>query len=228
MSKRTVVITGGTGGLGRAVTAAFVGANWRIVIPVEKAADGASVAGPSVTTIEANVTNEKSVSGFFETAAKDGGLHALVHLVGGFTGGPTLDETDVSDWDRMSELNARSTFLCLKHAIKHMKQGRYGRIVTVGARPALDGVAGLGPYAASKAAVIALTKTAAHEGRAFGITANVVVPSTIDTPANRASMPDADFSAWVAPANLAGMIAVLASEAGADTSGAVIPVYGRA
>jgi NAD(P)-dependent dehydrogenase (short-subunit alcohol dehydrogenase family) len=127
----------------------------------------------------------------------------------------------------MMNLNARTVFLMSRAIIPHMMERRYGRIISVAARAALKGTARHGPYNASKMAVIRLTETMAAELRNDGITANCILPGTIDTPANRAETPDADFSRWVTPESMARVILFLASDLAADVNGAAIPVYGR-
>ncbi len=230
--ERVALITGGTGGLGRSVSGALVAAGFRTVVGYalhEKDLGGLETLYPGIGGLQFDVTDPKGTeSAFAGFGEKYGRLDALVHVAGGFAGGTPLTETTVDVFDHMMNLNARSTFLVLRQAFVLMKKNRYGRIITIGARPAVDGAAGLSAYAASKAAVVNLTRTAAQEGREFGITANCVLPSTIDTPANRSSMPKANFDDWVKPERLAHIIASLAAEAAADTSGAVIPVYGRA
>jgi NAD(P)-dependent dehydrogenase (short-subunit alcohol dehydrogenase family) len=141
--------------------------------------------------------------------------------------GPPLHETPDDDWERMMGLNARSVLNTCRAAVPHMLHQGGGRIVNVSARAALEGKARMGPYCASKAAVITLTETLAAAHRDHGINVNCILPGTIDTPQNRASMPDADFSRWVPPAALADVVVFLASDAARAISGAAIPVYGR-
>jgi NAD(P)-dependent dehydrogenase (short-subunit alcohol dehydrogenase family) len=153
-------------------------------------------------------------------------VDAAVHLVGGFAMGAT-DEFAVDDLRGQLELNLVTAFLVVKHALRRMKQGGYGRIVAVGSRAAVEPAAGLAAYSAAKAGVVALVKSVAEETRTLDITANCVLPSIIDTPANRAAMGDADADQWVKPERLAESIAFLASEAAGDLRGATLTVYGR-
>ncbi len=148
--------------------------------------------------------------------------------------GPPLHETPEADWDLMMGLNARSVLNTCRAVIPQMLRQGKGRIVNVAARAALEGKARMGPYCASKAAVITLTETLAAEHetlaaehRDHGINVNCILPGTIDTPQNRASMPDADFSRWVSPTALADVVVFLATDAARAISGAAIPVYGR-
>jgi NAD(P)-dependent dehydrogenase (short-subunit alcohol dehydrogenase family) len=150
----------------------------------------------------------------------------LIHLVGGFAGGTSVDATPEATIDRMLDANFRSAFHILAAVLPRMRAQGSGRIVAIGSRPALDPVPTLGAYAASKAALVSLIRTVALENKAAGITANVVLPGMMDTPINRAAMPAADPSKWVRPADVATLILYLASDQAAQISGAVIPIYG--
>jgi NAD(P)-dependent dehydrogenase (short-subunit alcohol dehydrogenase family) len=161
-------------------------------------------------------------------ALEHGPIDALVHLVGGFAGGSPVAETTDETWDSMMNVNLRAAFCCIRAALKPMHAAGRGRIVAIGTRMAVEPSPNFAAYAVSKAALVALIKTVAAEGQKFRVTANVVLPSIIDTPPNRAAMPKADFSSWVAPQSIAKLLVFLASDAAADTSGAVIPIYGRA
>jgi NAD(P)-dependent dehydrogenase (short-subunit alcohol dehydrogenase family) len=162
-----------------------------------------------------------------ETLRQARGLDALVHAMGGFAGGQPVEATDDAAWESMIAVNLRSAFLMARAVLPHMIQARYGRIVAVGSRTGVQPAAGLSAYGVSKAGLNALVQTIALETREQGITANAVLPSTIDTPANRKAMPGADFSRWVTPGKIAQQILWLCSEAASDTSGALIPIYGR-
>ena len=161
-------------------------------------------------------------------ALRHGPIDALVHLVGGFSGGTPVAETSDATWDQMMNINLRVAFLTLRSVLKPMIAARRGRIVAVGSRAALEASPNITAYAVSKAGLVALVKNVAAETKDLGITANVVLPSTIDTPVNRAAMPKADFSHWVRPESIAKLLVWLASEESGDVSGAVIPIYGRA
>src|SRR5262249_51248592 len=136
-------------------------------------------------------------------------------------------ETDDATWQRMFDMNVNSTFHILRAVIPHMRAAGSGRIVAIGSRAAESPGAKVGAYSASKAAVVSLIKTVAIENKDLGITANVILPGTIDTPANRAAMPGADTSTWVTPESIASLILWLAGDAGKDVTGAAIPVYGK-
>jgi NAD(P)-dependent dehydrogenase (short-subunit alcohol dehydrogenase family) len=156
-----------------------------------------------------------------------GRVDILANIAGGFAMGPPVHETEDKDWDFMMDLNARSVFNTCRAAVPHMIARGSGRIVNVSARAAREGKAHMAPYCASKAAVITLTESLAAELKDHGINANCILPGTIDTPQNRAAMPDADVSRWVPTAALADVILFLASNASAYVTGAAVPVYGR-
>lgn len=224
LGQKTVLITGASGGLGRDVCRAFQQA-------------GAFVAGTARRADELNHCDLGIAADLTSTAgaaaaiaavlAVRPGLDAVVHLMGGFAADGTVQETTSETWDRMMDLNVRSAFLLLREALPLMvAQGR-GRIIAVGSRAGVAMPAGLSAYAASKAALHALVQVIAAENKQSGITANVVMPSTIDTAANRAAMPDADPALWVSPDSIAGLLVWLASNAAQDVNGALIPIYGE-
>jgi len=183
---------------------------------------------PNYVQVAADLTSAESVDNLVAAALEPTGkIDALVHTVGGFAGGTPVHETDEATWDRMMNLNLKTTFLATRAVLHPMIEAGYGRIVAVGARPGVDPVGGLGAYSSSKAGLHALIQTIALEGTKYGVTANVLMPSIIDTPSNRQAMPDADFSKWVAPESVAQQILWLCSDEAADVSGALVPVYGR-
>lgn len=218
-----VIITGAGGGLGTAVSRAFlergsqvigVARSWREPVPFP--------------TISADLTTAKGCSAMVEEGLKQGPIDALVHLVGGFSGGSPIAQTSDETWDLMMNINVRGAFFAMRAVLKPMMEAKRGRIVAVGARAAVEAAPNFAAYAISKAALVALVKNVAAETKDSGITANAVLPSTIDTPANRKAMPKADFSKWVSPDSIAKLLVWLVSEDAADVSGAVIPIYGRA
>ena len=218
-----VLITGANGGLGTAVSQEFLAAGAKVIGVAREWKQSARF-----TTISGDVTTEAGCESMVKQALEHGPIDALVHLVGGFAGGSPLTETTDQTWDSMMNVNLRAAFCCIRAALKPMHAAGHGRIVAIGTRMAVEPSPNFAAYAVSKAALVALIKTVAAEGQKFGVTANVVLPSTIDTPANRAAMPKADFSRWVAPQSIAKLLVFLTSDAAADTSGAVIPIYGRA
>jgi NAD(P)-dependent dehydrogenase (short-subunit alcohol dehydrogenase family) len=153
-------------------------------------------------------------------------LDVLVHTVGGFAGGKSIADTDDATFRQMMDINLNSLFHVLRAALPVLRRTGDGRIIAIGSRAALEPGPGVGAYSASKAAMVSLMKTVALENKDAGVRANVILPGTIDTPANRKAMPDSDFSKWVRPAAVASLITWLASDAGKDLNGAVIPIYG--
>lgn len=223
---KTALVTGANGGLGTHVTRALLAAGARVAglaprIRQSDFADASFVALPAQIS-----TADSAKSAVDATLAQLGKLDIVAHLVGGFAGGSRVDETDDATWQRMFDLNLHSAFQLLRAAIPHMRRAASGRIVAIGSRAALDPGPGLAAYNASKAALVSLVRTVALENKDAGITANVILPGTMDTPANRASDPRADFSRWVQPATVASLIVWLAGDQARDVTGAVIPVYG--
>lgn len=218
-----VLITGANGGLGTAVCQEFLASGSKVIGVAREWKQPAPF-----TTISSDVTTQPGCDSMVKQALQQGPIDALVHLVGGFAGGSPVAETTDQTWDSMMNLNLRAAFCCMRAALKPMQAAGRGRIVAIGTRMAVEPSPNFAAYAVSKAALVALIKNVAAEGQKFGVTANVVLPSTIDTPANRAAMPKADFSRWVAPQSIAKLLVFLTSDAAADTSGAVIPIYGRA
>lgn len=220
------VVTGGTGALGAAVVGRLVSAGATVHVPVyiAKELEGFAYRDHDAVRVHEglDLTNEADVAQLFGATSS---LYASVHVAGGFAMGPIAD-TSLDDWDHLMRMNAYTCFLCCREAVRTL-EGREGRIVNVAARPALVPTAQMSAYAASKAAVAALTLSLAEELSADGVWVNAVVPSIIDTAANRAAMPDADHSAWPTPQAIAETIAFLASPQNAVTRGALVPVYGK-
>jgi len=225
----TWIVTGGTGALGSAVVAAALDGGARVVVPWIVAAErerveGAhadAIASDALSLLEADVTEE---TGAATVVAAAGEPFVLVNGVGGFGGGTPVHETELELWDRMYRMNVRSAAAMARAAAPGMIARGRGVVVNVAAQAAMDAPPGIAAYAASKAAVAVLTRALQRELGAHGIRVNAVVPTTIDTPANREAMPDADFSAWTPPARIAGVVRWLASDAGATVRGGLIPV----
>lgn len=231
---QVVIVTGAAGNLGQAVARAFAAGGARLALAVRRREDAVAAfgndlpEGDSCLYITGDLADENSVEAMVgQIAEKFGRIDVLVNTAGGIKAGTPLHETPVDVWDFMLSLNARTVFLMSRAVIPHMLSERRGRIISVAARAALKGTAKHGPYNASKMVVIRLTETMAAELRHQGITANCIMPGTIDTPANRAETPDADFTKWLQPESLANVILFLASDYAADVNGAAIPVYGR-
>jgi len=226
---KVVLITGAAGNLGGAVGEAFRAAGARLVL-ADRSGDRLDAiweAAEDLLCVQVNLTEADSVQAMVEAAlACYGAVDVLANIAGGFTMGPPVHETEEQTWDFMLDLNARSVFLTSRAVLPHMRSRGSGKIVNVAARAALEGKAKMGAYCVSKAAVITLTQSLAAENRHTGINVNCILPGTIDTPQNRADMPNADFGAWVAPSALADVILFLASDAARAVHGAALPVYG--
>jgi NAD(P)-dependent dehydrogenase (short-subunit alcohol dehydrogenase family) len=220
---RTALITGGTGGLGRAVVGAFVGNGWRVVVPDVAPAelDGAEV-------VEADLTDAGQVAGVVERAAtrEDAPLRAVVNLVGGFAADQPVTATPLDVFEAQFALNLRPTYLVTQAALPALVAAGGGSIVCMSSRSALHPFAGASGYCASKAAVIAFTQVVAREHAADGVRCNAVLPAMIDTPANRATMAPEDYGKLTPPEEIAAVIRFLCSDESAPTTGAAIPVYG--
>jgi NAD(P)-dependent dehydrogenase (short-subunit alcohol dehydrogenase family) len=225
---RVVLITGASGGLGAAVTRAFSEAGARIAA-VSRSAPPPAAAEAGLLEISADLTQpEEAARTAAAVRARFGRLDVLLHLMGGFDGGTPVGQTADRVWNRMLDLNLNSAFYMARAVLPAMLEAGNGRIVAIGSRTAVEPTATLSAYGASKAALVSLIRTIALEIKRSGVTANVVLPSVIDTPANRAAEPGGDFSRWVKPASIARLLLWLASDDAADVNGAVIPIYGRA
>jgi len=228
---RTALVTGGTGGLGSGVVARLLSDGWRVVVPWIVESELARLEPrDGLVLVEANLFEPESASGVVEAAAAEAGapLRGVANLVGGFAAGGRVHETPIEQFEDQFRLNLRPTYLVTHAALPHLIEAGGGSIVCVGTRAALQPFKGAAGYVASKAAVIAYSHAVAIEYRDDLVRCNAILPSVIDTPANRAAMPNADHDRWVKPAEIAGVIAFLLSEDSAPTSGAAIPVYGRA
>lgn len=217
MSERTALVTGGAGGLGRSVVATLVADGWDVVVPVEAGAD--LDAADNITTVVADLTDPDDVARALRAAPEP--LKAVVNLVGGFAAEQPVETTPLEAFERLFTLNLRPTYLVTQAALPRLRaQG--GTIVCVGSAAALDPFPGAAGYAASKAAVIAFTKTVAQE--AENVRANVILPTMIDTPANREAMPPEEHGALVPPERIARVVAFLCDDASAAINGAALPV----
>ncbi|MEV7331139.1 SDR family NAD(P)-dependent oxidoreductase [Micromonospora sp. NPDC093244] len=230
MAERSVLVTGGSGGLGGAVVASFVEAGWRVVVPRRGALPGSEPAAGALVPVTADLTDPAGAARAVEAAAGEPAapLRAVVNLVGGYASGGLVHETPVEEFERMLTLNLRPTYLATQAALPHLVAGGGGAVVCVSARAAVAPFPGAAGYVTAKAAVLAFANAVAVEYRSRGVRCNTVLPSVIDTPANRAAQPTADHSRWVTPAEIAPVIRFLASDDSAPTSGATVPVYGRA
>ncbi len=226
---RATIITGGTGALGRANVEAFLRAGDRVIVPwIDKAerdevADRFREAGDDgrIELVESDVTDEAAAADLARAFPE---VEVLVNGVGGFEGGSPVHETPIEVWDRLYRINVR-TAVTMTHALLPgmLTRGR-GSIVNVASQAALDPPAGIAAYSAAKSAVVALTRSLQNEVAGGGVRVNAVLPATIDTPANRRAMPDADFSTWTPPAEIARVILWLCSDEAAPVRGGLIPV----
>ena len=228
---QTAIITGGTGGLGSAVVGRLLDDGWRVVVPwiIEGELERVP-ARDGLELVQADLFDPDAVASVVAVGAGAGEapLRGVVNLVGGFAAGGRVHETPIEEFEKQFRLNLRPTYLMVQAAVPHLLSAGGGSIVCVGTRAALQPFSGAAGYISSKAAVIAFAQAVATEYKNDGIRCNAILPSVIDTPGNRASMPKADFEKWVKPAQIAGVIAWLLSDDSAPTSGAAVPVYGRA
>jgi NAD(P)-dependent dehydrogenase (short-subunit alcohol dehydrogenase family) len=225
------ILTGGTGALGQSITAALLGAGGVVAIPYavpEEAKRLEARLSPDqrarVLALPADVTDEASFGKFVQVVGeRHGRVDGLVNAVGGFAGGD-LVSTPLPEWERMMKLNLTSTVIACRAVLPGMIAGGGGRIVNIASRAVLSPQGGFIAYTVSKAAVITLTQALAQEVKPHGVAVNAVLPSTMDTPANRRAMPDADRSGWVSTDAVAGVVAFLLSDRGAAVTGSAVTV----
>jgi NAD(P)-dependent dehydrogenase (short-subunit alcohol dehydrogenase family) len=226
MQSKVALVTGADGGVGKFVTQAFLDAGATVVGTSTKIVQSA-FNNPRFTAIAARISGLESAKSLVnQVTSRFGRLDVLAHTVGGFAGGSSVADTDDATFQRMMDVNLNSVFHMVRATLPQLRNAGSGRIIAIGSRAALEPGAGVGAYSASKAAMVALIRTVAAENKDAGVRANVILPGTMDTAANREAMPKADFSKWVRPASVASLMVWLASDAGIDVNGAVIPVYG--
>lgn len=232
--KKTIVVTGGTGGLGTALTRRLVGKDYRLAVtyllPEEatRFEEEFDLPEDELTLTRVDATNPEAVSTFMkDVVARWGSIDGLCALVGGWAGGRDVEETDDVRFERMLDLNLRSAFYAVKAAVPHLREAGWGRIVLIGSRGAVDYPTGQAAFNIAKSGVVALGKSVAGELDGSGVTANVVMPSVIDTPATRESLPYADYVDWPSPDEIASVVEFLLSEESGVMTGALLPVYGR-
>ena len=232
---KTVLVAGGTGGLGREVTMAFLGAGAKVAVTYRSAEEFAAVVSaaqrigaPPPSGVSLDVTDAQAVRKFVaEIVAKHGALDILVNTVGGYAGGTNLWEVDAGTYGKMLQLNLQAGFVLAQAVVPQMIKQNRGWIVNVASKAAVDHAAGAALYAASKAAAVALMDSLAADVKPYNINVNSVLPSIIDTAANRQAMPNADFAKWPKPEEIARVILILCSEEARVIHGAAIPVYGK-
>jgi len=224
MEGKVVLITGAKGGLGASVTQRFLDAG-ATVIGTSRSISRDDFPHINFSALPVDFTKSAAVAGAVESiVGRFGRLDVLVHVLGGFAGGQTVADTDDATWEQMRDLNLTSAFYVLRAVIPHLRKSGSGRIVAIGSLTAVEPHARLGAYVTFKAALTTLVRTVALENKDSGLTANVVLPGTMDTPANRKSMPSADFSKWVQPENVADLVLWLADERAGHITGTSISI----
>jgi NAD(P)-dependent dehydrogenase (short-subunit alcohol dehydrogenase family) len=234
MNGKVAVVAGGTGGLGKAVTLAFLNARAKVAVTYVKEEELAALhssagdTAASLTAYKVDVTDDSSVrEAVTNIATAHGTIDVLVNTVGGYAGGLKLWETDPRVFSQMLDLNLRSGYLLARNIVPVMLKQKSGALVNIAAKAAFDHAAGASAYAASKAAAVAMMDCLAEDLKGTGVRVNSVLPSIIDTPANRRAMPNADFSKWPEPEEIARVILFLCSDEAQLIHGASIPVYGN-
>jgi NAD(P)-dependent dehydrogenase (short-subunit alcohol dehydrogenase family) len=231
---KVAVVGGGTGGLGRAVSLAFLNEDTHVVVTYRKQEEFDSLKnlaggnGPRLEGYRVDVTDEAEVGKLIEgVVARHGRLDAMVNTVGGYAGGVKLWELDTKVFDQMLALNLRSGYALSRAAVRVMLKQGSGAIVNVASKAAIEHGAGAAAYAASKAAAVAMLDSLAEDLKGTGIRVNSVLPSIIDTEANRKAMPRADFTKWPKPEDIARVIVFLCSDSAKVIHGAAVPVFGN-
>ena len=226
MGDRVVIITGANGGLGSFVTQRFLATN-ATVVGASRSISQEDFSLPNFVALPVDFTKAAEVRGAVDSiVGRYGRLDVLVHVLGGFAGGTSIAETNDTRWEQMRDLNLTSAFYVLRAAIPHLRKSGAGRIVAIGSLAAGEPHAGLGAYVTFKSALVSLVRTVALENKDVGLTANVVLPGTMDTPANRKAMPGADYSKWLKPADVADLVLWLADERASHITGTTIPIDG--
>lgn len=227
MKDKFVLITGANGGLGTSITQSFL-ATGATVMGVSSKISPAEFPQPNFAPLSTDLTHPSAAKDVVEYfVARNGRLDILIHVLGGFAGGKSIAETDDATWEQMRDLNLSSAFYVLRAAIPHLRKCGAGRIVAIGSLAATEPHAGLGAYVTFKSALVSLVKTVALENRDAGVTANVILPDTMDTPGNRKAMPNADPSKWVATQNVAELVLWLAADRAAHITGTAFPIEAK-
>jgi NAD(P)-dependent dehydrogenase (short-subunit alcohol dehydrogenase family) len=225
MKNKVVLVTGANGGLGTCITRKFLDEGATVVGTSHKIAQE-EFPQPNFLAISADFTKAAAVRDTIESAVgRYGGLDVLVHVLGGFAGGQTVADTDDGTWEQMQDLNLTSAFYAFRAAIPHLRKSSAGRIIAIGSLAATEAHAGLGAYVTFKSALVMLIQTVALENRDT-LTANAILPGTMDTPGNRRAMPNADFSKWLQPSDVADLALWLADDRAGHVTGTVFPIDG--
>ena len=224
MRDRVVLVTAPKGGLGSFITRRFLETG-ATVVGASRSISQQDFPGPNFTALIVDFTKAAAVNDAVQSViTRFGRLDVLVHALGGFVGGQTVAETDDDAWERMRDLNLTSGFYVLRAAIPYLRKSGRGRIVAIGSLTVVEPHPALGAYVTFKAALAMLVRTVALENKDVGLTAHVVLPGTMDTPANREAMPNADFSKWVQPKDVVNLVVSLTTERASQVTGAVIPI----
>ena len=226
LAGQIALVTGANGGLGTSVTGRLLAAG-ATVVGIARSIAAGEAHDSRFYPVSADLTDPEEVRKLItRLAAQFQKIDILVHVMGGFAGGASVAQTDDASWRKMMDLNVNAAFYMFRSVVPVMRDAGCGRIIAIGSRQAVQPAAGVGAYSASKAALVSLVQTVAIENKDKNIRANVILPGTMDTPANRAAMPKANFEKWVRPEHVAELVVLLASDAGTDITGAAIPVYG--
>jgi NAD(P)-dependent dehydrogenase (short-subunit alcohol dehydrogenase family) len=226
MTNKVVFITGANGGLGVSVTQRFL-AGGATVIGASRKITGNEFPSPNFSAMPTDFTNDSAVRTAVDSIIqKYGKLDVLIHVLGAFAGGKSVAETDDATWKQMRDLNLDSAFSVFRATIPHLRKSGSGRIVAIGSLAATAPHPGLGAYVTFKSALSMLVETVAAENKDAGLTANVILPGTMDTPANRKVMPGADFSKWLKTESVADLAFFLAQDSAAHITGAALPIDG--
>jgi NAD(P)-dependent dehydrogenase (short-subunit alcohol dehydrogenase family) len=233
--EKTVVITGGTGGLGTSLVRRLIVEDYRLAVTyllpdeAREFEQEFEVDEDRLLLTRVDATNPEAVASLFkDVSEKWGAIHGVCSLVGGWAGGRDVEETDDVRFDRMLDINLRSAFYAVRAAVPYLREAGWGRVVLVGSRAAIDFPESQAAFNIAKAGVVALGRSVAQELDGTGVTANVLMPSVIDTPATRQSLPYADYVDWPTPDEIAAVAQFVLSDESGVMNGAVIPVYGRA
>ena len=227
LDDKTALITGAKGGLGTHVTQTFLAAGANVV-GVSRSIQQTDFPDPRFSAVPGELSSREAAQAIANAVmGRFRRIDILVHLVGGFAGGTPVAETEDATFERMLDLNLRSAFHILRAVIPVMRASGSGRIVAIGSRAAVEPQPLIAAYSASKSALVTLMRSVAMENKDSGITANVILPGTMDTPANRAADPAADVTKWIDPQQVANLAFWLVSDAASQVTGSMIPVYGK-
>ena len=224
MNEKVILITGANGGLGSAITESFL-LQGATVIGASRKISEQEFAKPNFIPMSFDLTNEAQIrQAVAKIIADHGRLDVLVHVLGGFAGGQPISAISNQTWEQMRDMNLTSAFYVLRETIPHLRKSANGRIIAIGSLAAREPHANLGAYVVFKTALTTLIQTVALENADAGLTANIVLPATMDTPGNRVAMPHEDFSKWLKTEDVANLVLWLADDSARHVTGAAIPI----